>query len=75
LKDGEEGAGDLAKDIFAWCNERIAYYKTPGWIIFLKELPLTPSQRLQRTKIFPADADPRVQPGVIDLRDQKKRTK
>lgn len=75
LKDGEEGASDLAKDIFAWCNERIAYYKTPGWMIFLKELPLTPSQRLQRTKIFPADADPRVQPGVIDLRDQKKRTK
>ena len=75
LAEGAQPGPELAKDIFAWCNERIAYYKTPGWMIFLESLPLTPSQRLQRTRIFPPDADPRVQPGVIDLRDQKKRNK
>jgi len=75
LNEGMDSTAELAKDIFEWCNERIAYYKTPGWMIFLETLPLTPSQRLQRTRIFPPGADPRTQPGVIDLRDQKKRTK
>jgi acyl-CoA synthetase (AMP-forming)/AMP-acid ligase II len=75
LAEGVQPEPELAKDIFAWCNERIAYYKPPGWMIFLDSLPLTPSQRLQRAKIFPPDADPRTQPGVIDLRDRKKRKK
>ena len=73
--DSADVSQQLAKDIFDWCNERIAYYKTPGWMIFLNSLPLTPSQRLQRTRIFESGIDPRTRPGVVDLRDQKKRKK
>jgi len=73
LKEGVEQTAELPKDIFDWCNKRIAYFKTPGWMIFLDSLPLTPSQRLQRTRIFPPGADPRGQPGVVDLREFKKR--
>ncbi|MEQ9529446.1 MAG: AMP-binding protein [Parvibaculaceae bacterium] len=73
LKEGTEVTPELPKEIFNWCNEKIAYFKTPGWMIFLDSLPLTPSQRLQRTRIFPPGADPREQPGVVDLREMKKR--
>jgi crotonobetaine/carnitine-CoA ligase len=73
LKPEAEKSQKTAEDIFAWTNGKMAYYKTPGWMIFLDALPLTPSQRLQRTRIFPPGADPRVQPGVIDLRHLKKR--
>ena len=73
LKSGVNVTPELPQEIFAWCNEKLAYYKSPGWMIFLDSLPLTPSQRLQRTRIFPAGADPRKQPGAIDLRHLKKR--
>ncbi len=75
LNTDVEVTPELPGEIFAWCDERIAYYKAPGWMIFLESLPLTPSQRLQRAKIFEPGADPRTQPGIIDLRDQKKRKK
>ena len=73
LKPDVKPTPELPAEIFAWCNEKMAYYKSPGWMIFLDSLPLTPSQRLQRTRIFPAGADPRVQSGVVDLRHLKKR--
>jgi len=63
-----------AEEIFAWCNQRLAYHKTPGWLIFRNSLPLTPSQRLQRTRIFPPNTDPRAQSGAMDLRPLKRRS-
>ncbi|MBD25314.1 MAG: hypothetical protein CMG46_09980 [Candidatus Marinimicrobia bacterium] len=73
IKDNVNLSNDLAEDIFRWCNKRLAYFKTPGWITFRESLPLTPSQRLQRSKIFAPEVDPRFEPGVIDLRTLKKR--
>jgi crotonobetaine/carnitine-CoA ligase len=63
----------LARALFAWCDERLAYYKPPGWIYFVPELPTTGTQKVQKTRIFPADEDPRRRPGVIDLRELKRR--
>ncbi len=63
----------LADDIFAWANARLAYYKSPGWILFLDTLPTTGTQKVQKAQIFAADVDPRQQPGVFDLRARKKR--
>lgn len=37
--------------ITAWCLERIAYYKAPGYIAFVNELPLTATQKIQRTSL------------------------
>lgn len=73
LKAGNEPGDDLARHIFDWSNERIAYYKPPGWIVFVPSLPVTPSQRLQRTRIFNPSEDPRERAGAVDLRDRKKR--
>jgi acyl-CoA synthetase (AMP-forming)/AMP-acid ligase II len=62
----------LAKDIFAWCHERMAYFKAPGWILFVDSLPMGTSAKVQKIHIFPPGVDPRATPGAIDLRTSKK---
>lgn len=40
-----------ARDIVAWCLERVAYYKAPGYIAFVDALPLTSTQKIQRGEL------------------------
>ena len=61
----------LARDLMAFCNERLAYYKAPAWFLFLDKLPTTSSQKLHKISLF-ADGDPRLRPNAIDLRSLKK---
>ena len=56
-----------------WCLERLAYFKAPGWILFVESLPTTGTQKVQKTQIFPRGEDPRRRPGALDLRARKKR--
>jgi crotonobetaine/carnitine-CoA ligase len=63
----------LAEDLQRWCLGRLAYFKAPGWVLFLDRLPTTGTQKVQKSQIFPRDADPRQRPDAIDLRDRKKR--
>jgi acyl-CoA synthetase (AMP-forming)/AMP-acid ligase II len=45
-------AGELlAREIVTWCVERLAYYKAPGFIAFVAELPLTSTQKIQRGEL------------------------
>ncbi len=46
-----EPAEALARDIAAWCVERLAYYKAPGFIAFVPNLPLTSTQKIQRGEL------------------------
>jgi acyl-CoA synthetase (AMP-forming)/AMP-acid ligase II len=41
-------ANAIAQDIVARCAERLAYFKAPGWVAFVDELPVTATQKLQR---------------------------
>jgi len=41
----------LACEITAWCVERLAYYKAPGFIAFVSDLPLTSTQKIQRGEL------------------------
>ena len=41
----------LAEAITAWCLERLAYYKSPGYVAFVPELPLTSTQKIQRGEL------------------------
>jgi acyl-CoA synthetase (AMP-forming)/AMP-acid ligase II len=41
----------LANEIVAWCVDRLAYYKAPGFIAFVPELPLTSTQKIQRGEL------------------------
>lgn len=65
---------DLARDITDWALGQMAYYKVPGYIAFVADLPLTATQKLQRAELkslalrLLADAD------THDLRPLKRRT-
>ena len=63
----------LVRKLFEHCNAQLAYYKAPGWILFLDEIPTTGTQKVQKHQIFAAGIDPRTRPGMIDLRHWKKR--
>src|SRR5262249_7251162 len=69
---GVSGDAALADRVFAWCMERLAYFKAPGWILFVPSLPTTGTQKVQKTRIFSKDDDPRRRAGVIDLRERKR---
>ena len=73
LMPGERSDDEQARGLFNWCNARLAYYKPPGWLLFLESLPTTGTQKVQKTQIFPPTEDPREQPGIVDLRALKKR--
>lgn len=63
----------LAERLQDWTLERLAYFKAPGWIVFVDYLPTTGTQKVQKTQIFAAGEDPRRRPGAIDVRHRKKR--
>jgi acyl-CoA synthetase (AMP-forming)/AMP-acid ligase II len=64
---------EAAQALFRHCNERLAYYKPPGWIHIVPSLPTTGTQKIQKHNIYPAGTDPRELPDIIDLRASKRR--
>lgn len=62
-----------ARAIFDHGRALLAYYKLPGWVAFVADLPRTGTQKIQKGLIFPDIDDPRQAPDVIDLRSLKKR--
>jgi crotonobetaine/carnitine-CoA ligase len=70
---GAEAGPALAEALFEHCNARLAYFKAPGWVLFLDRLPTTGTQKVQKTRIFSTGEDPRRRPGIVDLRARKRR--
>ena len=68
-KPDQETAAALQR----FCLERMAYYKAPGWIHFMQEIPTTGTQKIQKHAIYPKGSDPRAHGEVIDLRSLKRR--
>ena len=64
----------LAEQLQDWSLKRLAYFKAPGWMLFVDRLPTTGTQKVQKTQIFPIGEDPRRRPAVLDLRERKKRS-
>jgi acyl-CoA synthetase (AMP-forming)/AMP-acid ligase II len=64
---------ELARELFDYCNTKLAYFKSPGWIKFQDELPKTGSQKIQKHLIFQSTVDPFKMEGLIDLRSSKRR--
>jgi acyl-CoA synthetase (AMP-forming)/AMP-acid ligase II len=62
----------LAAEITAWCVERLAYYKAPGFIAFVAELPLTSTQKIQRGELRALVAE--LAEGAHDTRGLKRRS-
>ena len=72
-RDGEIPSLALAGQVHAWVDARLAYYKAPGWVLFLDALPTTGTQKIQKHQIFSTGEDPRTKAGIFDLRHMKKR--
>ena len=70
---GVTPARELGEALQSWCLEKLAYFKAPGWILFVDALPTTGTQKIQKGQIFPRGEDPRRRPSALDLRDRKKR--
>ena len=64
-------AAGIANFIVRACAEQLAYYKVPGYVAFVDNLPITATQKLQRAEIRRL-AEAAVQDAAtIDLRDLK----
>jgi crotonobetaine/carnitine-CoA ligase len=70
---GVQPGPGLADELQDWCLGWLAYFKAPGWVLFIDRLPTTGTQKVQKSEIFPRGEDPRRRPGVLDVRDRKKR--
>ena len=70
-RDAASDAG-LARSLFEHCNEALAYFKAPGWVVFVDRLPVTGTQKVLKHMIFDPGHDPRESPNAHDLRPLKK---
>ncbi len=75
LRPDSAASRETAEAIAAFGRERLAYFKVPGWIVFVDDLPVTSTQKVQKGLIFAEGQDPRQHPHAFDLRDMKKREK
>ena len=62
-----------ARALFDWCFERLAYFKAPGWLLFVGSLPTTGTQKVRKHQLFAPGEDPRGRDSVHDFRGLKKR--
>jgi acyl-CoA synthetase (AMP-forming)/AMP-acid ligase II len=63
----------LAQELVNFCLERLAYFKAPGYIAFCAQLPLTPTEKIQRAGLKELAQSLLRNPQCVDLRGQKKR--
>ena len=66
----KEKTRENAISIQDWCLERLSYFKAPGIVAFLDELPVTSTNKVQKAKLGDFHFDPAQR---FDLRDRKRR--
>jgi acyl-coenzyme A synthetase/AMP-(fatty) acid ligase len=69
------GTQELANVIHTFCCERLAYYKTPGYVAFVSAIPTTATQKISRSEVKQLVARILATGDCFDLRDQKRRPK
>jgi crotonobetaine/carnitine-CoA ligase len=73
LKPEIEASPALAAEIFERCRDRLAYFKAPGWMLFVDALPVTGTQKVVKHRIFADGVDPTARPGIFDFTTRKRR--
>ena len=70
LNAGHPASEATALSIQDWCLQRLAYFKAPGHVAFLAELPVTSTNKVQKARL----ADFAIAPDhAFDLRSRKRR--
>lgn len=70
----EECQESTAFEIVTWCLGQLAYYKAPGYVSFVSDLPTTATNKIQRAGVRSLVADLVAAGTSIDTRSLKKRT-
>ncbi|TWB43988.1 AMP-binding protein [Nitrospirillum pindoramense] len=63
----------LAEEIVRWSLGQLAYYKVPGWVAFVTELPRTPTEKILRAALKTLVTEKMSQGAFIDMRALKRR--
>lgn len=69
-----EARGAIARSLVDFALGRLAYYKVPGYVVFVDSLPLTVSQKIQRGNLKELAGTLPGQAHCVDTRALKKRT-
>ena len=64
---------DTAVSIQEHCLKRLAYFKAPGYVAFVDELPVTSTNKVQKARLTDFASNPLASPRCFDLRDGKRR--
>ncbi|WP_044562915.1 AMP-binding protein [Azospirillum sp. B4] len=64
---------EVAEEIVRWTLGQLAYYKVPGWVAFVTELPRTPTEKILRAALKALVAEKMSQGTFIDTRALKRR--
>ena len=70
---GQREDEQAAREIFDWARASLAYFKAPGYIAFVDQLPLTASQKLSRSEGKAMARETLEKGQAFDLRSLKKR--
>ena len=73
LEEGNKKSKEVAEILFNHALEKMAYFKAPGYILFMDDLPVTGTQKVVKHKIFEPEIDPRNLTGVFNFTHLKKR--
>ena len=73
LQAGIASQEQVARQIFQHCYDTLVYFKAPGYIAFLQELPLTASQKPKRAELKTLCRELVERKACFDLRDMKRR--
>jgi acyl-CoA synthetase (AMP-forming)/AMP-acid ligase II len=63
----------LARELTSYCLERLAYFKSPGYVALCERLPLTPTEKIQRAQLKDFGRELLERGACVDLRDMKRR--
>ena len=73
LAPGVDAGTAICQELFAFCQQEMAYYKVPGWWWFTDEIPTTGTQKIQKHRILATGQSAQTLPNVLDMRTRKKR--
>lgn len=73
VADGVADPGETASEIVRWALGQMAYYKAPGWLGFVNELPRTPTEKILRAALKTVVAEKMERGELHDTRALKKR--
>ncbi|MFM1923590.1 MAG: hypothetical protein RL019_1430 [Pseudomonadota bacterium] len=70
--EAPDNATEWAQALVRWALEQLSYYKVPGYVVLVDELPLTLSQKIQRGQLRELAQSALGQPHAVDTRAMKK---